>query len=616
MANALNNLPDVLLVGVLIAIFVRLGKWSTMIHVPLWITAWCLVLTHFTVDIAASLVPEKVLDFVGTEALALSGIFFLASLLLRRELSRFSVTALVVAAAAEAFSVGLVICGAGGAWLIPMAIVMILGQLPVLLGRKPKEWGYPLLCAVAFLSWAVVLLSRGSEADRTAGFVAAMAFSFFTCGILYWRREPRISTGPMACTLGFFAWGLVFPVATLFQTLTPWLNLPGGLWNVPKIVVAIGMVVVLLENQARGAIRSAEKYRNLFEHNLAGVFRATLDGQILECNDAFLQIFGTNNTEDWTCTTLRDGATTEPTWPELCYRLEAEGAARGQECRVRRRDGRDLHLLANLTLVAGDAGHPGDVVEGTLFDITGNKKMEQQLRAAMRLEAIGRLAGGVAHDVNNVLQAVILPAQLMLRTEHDPEKRTRLKGIITSAEKGAAVSRQLLTFSRKEAYASQATCLNKALREMRPILRQLLREDVELSMELNATRDLANITSAELDQVIINLAVNAQDAMDRGGRLVIRCSNREADGEEEEMLELSIVDNACGMSPETVEHAFEPFFTTKSFGNNSGLGLAIVYGIVQQRGGKLTIDSTPGEGTAVHILLPLATDAAEVRTLA
>jgi two-component system cell cycle sensor histidine kinase/response regulator CckA len=243
------------------------------------------------------------------------------------------------------------------------------------------------------------------------------------------------------------------------------------------------------------------------------------------------------------------------------------------------------------------------------------------LRQALRLEAFGRLAGGIAHDFNNVLAVIIGFAKLLLRDlAADDPRRERAEQIEQAGERAAALTRQLLAFSRRQLLTPQTLNLNDVIADVRRLLERLIGEDIRLEVVLDP--DLGSVTAdrGQLEQVILNLVVNARDAMPTGGRLTIKTANLDEDDSDlagdgnhgsRAGVMLLISDTGPGMDESTRARAFDPFFTTKETGKGTGLGLATVYGIVTQSRGSIRIDSTPGHGTTFTIQLP-RTDSSEL----
>jgi signal transduction histidine kinase/ActR/RegA family two-component response regulator len=238
------------------------------------------------------------------------------------------------------------------------------------------------------------------------------------------------------------------------------------------------------------------------------------------------------------------------------------------------------------------------------------ERQGEVLRHAQRMESIGRLAGGVAHDFNNLLTVVLANASMLLRGSNTASTRVALDEIVGAAERGANLVRQLLAFSRRQKLAPSVLDLNRLVADMERLLRRLIGENIDLTVTLAPMRTLVRADSGQLEQVIINLATNARDAMPGGGSLTIETSLVVAEGDQTlpagAYVLLEVADSGVGMDVETRRRAFEPFFTTKDVGHGVGLGLATVYGVVDQSGGYVLVDSQPGQGSTFKIYLPRA----------
>jgi signal transduction histidine kinase len=258
-------------------------------------------------------------------------------------------------------------------------------------------------------------------------------------------------------------------------------------------------------------------------------------------------------------------------------------------------------------------------VWGTQRDITDHKKLEEQLRQAQKMEAIGRLAGGVAHDFNNLLTVINGYSELVLEAvdRYDELVRPLVAEIHQAGARAAALTGQLLAFSRQQIVQPRPVDLNGLVSDLQRMLSRVIGEDIELTTTLRPGLDRVSADPAQLEQVILNLAVNARDAMPQGGRLTVRTENvhlkdgfaEDFSGDLSEVLpgpyvRLSVSDTGRGMTAETLTHLFEPFFTTKESGQGTGLGLATVYGIVKQFGGHVRVQSELERGSTFEIHLP------------
>jgi PAS domain S-box-containing protein len=249
---------------------------------------------------------------------------------------------------------------------------------------------------------------------------------------------------------------------------------------------------------------------------------------------------------------------------------------------------------------------------GTILDSTERRSMEAQLLQAQKMESIGRLAGGVAHDFNNLLTVINGYGDLVLsKLPAESPVYQQVREIRRAGDRAAELTMQLLAFSRKQVLRPKVLNLNDIVRDSDKMLRRIIGEDVELVCLLDPELRAIEADPGQLHQVIVNLAVNARDAMPEGGKLIIETANSQdiddeisADGPSGNQVRLSVIDTGHGMDAVTMEHAFEPFFTTKGVGKGTGLGLAMVYGIVRQSGGRISVRSEPGRGAMFTVLLP------------
>jgi signal transduction histidine kinase len=255
----------------------------------------------------------------------------------------------------------------------------------------------------------------------------------------------------------------------------------------------------------------------------------------------------------------------------------------------------------------------GAVVHGAMADVTRAKELEEQLAHARKLEAVGQLAGGVAHDFNNLMQVILGHTTLLRLDPAEDELREGLEEIGRAAEHASRLTSQLLAFSRRRPVRPEPLRLGEQVHEAASMVRRLLGSDVRVEEELDPIEVVVEMDPSQLAQVIVNLCVNARDAMPAGGRLTLRTGVVEVPaGRLPAVLEpgpygfLEVEDEGVGMSVEVQGRIFDPFFTTKEPGRGTGLGLASVYGAVRQAGGDVLVRSAPGEGTTFRVLLPLS----------
>jgi two-component system, cell cycle sensor histidine kinase and response regulator CckA len=286
--------------------------------------------------------------------------------------------------------------------------------------------------------------------------------------------------------------------------------------------------------------------------------------------------------------------------------------------RFRHIDGSWVYLEAIGNNLLSDPGINGLVV--TSRDVTARRALEEELHQAQKMEAIGQLAGGIAHDFNNMLMIIRGHSELMLDQEQPPQAlRIHAEKILKTTDKASRLTQRLLAFSRKQVIAPRPLILDTAVKDCAEMLRQSLGPDIEISIVSPRKSWRARVDPTQLDQLLLNLAVNARDAMPNGGKLTLECSNIEVDSafaHSQSLIApgryvmLAVSDTGLGMDAHTQAHIFEPFFTTKEKGKGTGLGLAIVYGIVRQSRGQILVSSELGQGTTFKIYFPAVEEAA------
>jgi two-component system cell cycle sensor histidine kinase/response regulator CckA len=384
------------------------------------------------------------------------------------------------------------------------------------------------------------------------------------------------------------------------------------------------------ETEARRRATNA-RFAHLLGRANEAVFLSDEDGRFLEVNDRALEMYGYRREE---LLSLR-----------LCDLAPPEGRA-AQSAPVRQvletgsPFAQTVHMKADCTRLQVEFSTRRVDIDGEFLlqsivrDITERKKAEEalkqsegQLRQAQKMEAIGRLAGGIAHDFNNLLTAIIGYSDLILASEECAAESLRrdVEEIKAAGERGSALTRQILAFSRREPLQPEVLSLNEILTNMRRFLVRTLGEDIDLAMVLDPELGLVDVDRHQFEQVLLNLTLNARDAMPDGGRLTLETANVELDddccrvhggAEPGAYVMLAVSDTGVGMNEETKSHVFEPFFTTKEPGKGTGLGLATLYGTVKQSGGSVFVYSEPGQGTTFKVYLPRINEPAKARTAA
>lgn len=387
------------------------------------------------------------------------------------------------------------------------------------------------------------------------------------------------------------------------------------------ILIALLTFVIIFQGQraekkskriAQSLERSEREYRSLFDDSYDAIYSRSLSGKILMANKAFADLF------QYSLDELK-GLPVNELYGEQQARIEFEdelrekGALREYPLDLKRKDGTVIDALVTVRLRKGHESEEDSVI-GIIRDITESKRLEQQLFQAQKMEAIGRLAGGIAHDFNNLLTVIIGFSELQqmkLRPE-DPLYEGNLQ-VLRTAENASELTRQLLVYSRHHVVTKKILNINETLDKMEKMLRRMIREEIELIITKDDDLWLIEHDPVQVEQVIMNLVVNASDAMPKGGRIVIRTSNyrldedstlHETDLPEGDYIILSVTDSGIGISKSVQEKIFEPFFSTKSPDEGTGLGLSTVYGILKRAKGDVLVSSSENEGTTFTILIP------------
>jgi PAS domain S-box-containing protein len=408
---------------------------------------------------------------------------------------------------------------------------------------------------------------------------------------------------------------------------------PPPWWNIKRMLRMVALLValvlastlwaVLLKHQVaektesirdslQGEAAARERYQELFENANDMVFTCDLEGHLTSLNKAGRRMTGCDPPA---VLKMNLAHMLAPECSVLAGQMLQEASQEGQrtyEVDIVGKNNTRLRVDLGTRLIQR-AGMPPEV-QGIGRDITRHRRLEEQLRHAQKMEAAGRLAGGVAHDFNNLLTVISGFGQLVLgRLDPADPKYPHMAELLKAADRGATLTRQLLAFSRQQVLQPQVLDLNITLANINRMLRHIIGEDIELVIIPGPNLGRVRADPGEIDQVILNLAVNARDAMPQGGKLVLQSENVDLDEVRAsshypirpgQYVLLSVSDTGCGMDAETQKHIFEPFFTTKEQGKGTGLGLATVHGIVHQSGGFIYVYSELGSGSIFKIYLP------------
>ena len=387
--------------------------------------------------------------------------------------------------------------------------------------------------------------------------------------------------------------------------------------NNDEIVGVLGTYEDITEKKEaeRAVLESAEKIRSIFDTVVDGLVVADLNGNVLDINDAMVHMAEFQSKEDLIGKTIIQFIRQEDIKNALddFKQLIRNKKLQNLNYIFVTKNGKEIPVEVSAALLKGTNGKTTGIV-GVIKDISERRNLEVQLLQAIKMEAIGRLAGGIAHDFNNWLTVIQGYSELLLTSlEKEDPLYYNIKQINKAGERAESLTRQLLAFSRRQVMQIRTLDLNRLIKDIEKMLRRLLTENIDFLTVLDNKVNYIKADPSQIEHVIMNIVVNARDAMPDGGQIVIK-SEIVSDAAVElasfgvpknkPFVKLSIADTGPGMTQETQAHIFEPFFTTKEKGEGTGLGLATVYGIIQQSGGYLTVKSAPGQGSVFNIFLP------------
>jgi two-component system, cell cycle sensor histidine kinase and response regulator CckA len=366
--------------------------------------------------------------------------------------------------------------------------------------------------------------------------------------------------------------------------------------------------------------RSEARSRSLILSAAFGICRCTLGGRFLDVNPALIAMLGQGSVEEVLKLNARRDVFVNPRdLDRLAEDYRVAGSLNGVEVQWKRKDSRVI-IVRLSGCAASSSDEPEEVLELIAEDITDRRQLEEQLRQAQKMDAVGRLAGGVAHDFNNLLMVINGYTEVLLeQLEQGSAMHHKVQSIQQAADRAATLTRQLLAFSRKQLLELKVVDVNTVVGDMERLLRPLIGENIELVTRLSSDTGHTRADAGQLEQVIMNLVVNAKDAMPEGGKLTVQSSDVTVGQNfvEHRFIQpgryavISVADTGHGMDKETQSRIFEPFFTTKEKGKGTGLGLSTVYGIVKQSNGYVFAQSEPGVGTTFYVYLPRVEESAE-----
>jgi two-component system cell cycle sensor histidine kinase/response regulator CckA len=468
-----------------------------------------------------------------------------------------------------------------------------------------------ILAAYLAISFAIGRGLWRSRQWRNNPLGLATAAIFFSCAVHHGSHTVHLLLpyfgldvhGGLAMRMAF---GMDFQAATwdiLTAVLAVWYWTLRG--RFPALVRGAALFEDLRLRQAAEAdLRaSEERFREIVETTSEGVVVLDGDGRIGYTNDRFAALVG-RSPEELPGTPVQDLVTaTDRAVAEQALSAVRDSGATHVEVGLRAPGARAVWAGIALTARVDDAGQPVGAL-ALVADVTERKSIEAQLQQAQKLEAVGQLAGGLAHDFNNLLTVIDGYAALLI-AEAGPSAEGDLEMIRDAASRASALTRQLLTFSRAQTARPQVVDVADLVAGVEVLLRRLIREDVDLLVTPAAAPTPVRVDPGQLEQVLVNLAINARDAMPAGGSLTIGTDRVDA-GDAGDQVLITVTDTGTGMTPEVAGRVFEPFFTTKDQGQGTGLGLSTVYGIVTRAGGQIRVGSRPGEGATFEVRLPVA----------
>jgi signal transduction histidine kinase len=646
----LDKLPTILVLAVLVAIFLSLRKHAPSARIRLWTYAWALIFLHFFIQAFETHTGtlETIIESIDIAALELSGVVFVTSMIQAVEIrsNRLGLLALLgIPVAFHAFA-------ASFNWPIPvimsaaLAVVFFGGAAFALLAR-PRPQRFKIGVAVVLIAAGIWSVRNQMHGSADFGVNAILTLSFGLCGLLFWKRYPRMSPGVIAVSGGFLAWGAVFPLGAAFDHFWPKLQMNPELWNVPKYFVAFGMVLALLEDKSRIIEQSSarEHAENLMLQRLSHITSRLLAGKdpaalckevavavtdassfnkaalLLATEERSFHLAGANGLSIDETDALEERARilTVEQLKKLCDNATKLGnnsyrmADPQNEVLIPLISWRGSHVGC-LSLSCENSATSPDVSEMVKLEVLAsdlavtieNTRLHHQLVRAEKLAALGQLVAGVAHELNNPLTGIIGYSELLAEEVQGEKVVKRLQKLGHEAHRMKRIVDGLLRFARQNNPAARAADLDAALRDVIQ-LREFHLRKLGIIVETNLDPKLPTIAIGEdeLKQVLLNLLNNSMDAVEESAQrtIQIRASRQQ------NTVVIQFEDSGPGFAD--LNRAFDPFFTTKPVGKGTGLGLSICYGIAQECGGEIVLSNKQPYGASVVLELPVSLAAAQ-----
>lgn len=640
-----DALPITLVLAVLVSVFLSLERQAPLPRVHLWAYAWALTFLHFFARALESQggIVQKIITPVDFATLELSGLVFLSSLVLepgdRRKRIGF-LALLGVPAVIHAFAVGLNL----GSPLVRTALLVpiVLGAIAFLLYAPRRRQFHHTAGAAALACLGVWVLRAQALGDAWSAVASILAITFCLCGVYFRKLYRRASLGVVTTTVGFFMWGAEYPLGVLIHRLLTELQVNLDFWNVPRILVALGMVLTLLEEKTR-VLEDArtraqaeslllQRLSQITSRLLAGNEPGALCGEVVSAiteassfRRAALFLLGEDRKfylAGLCGFTTQEAETLET--HSSSYAIEAMKQQRAQEAGAREKSFRmsetgDLILIPMVSwrgsyvgcLYVADSREPGgsdsremvnlEVFASDLAVTFENVRLHQQLVRSEKLAGLGQLVAGVAHELNNPLTGIIGYTDLLAEEVREPNPRKRIEKLGNEARRMKRILDGLLRFGRQNNSATRSTALEPVLRDVVQLREYHLRaHGISLDMQLEPMLAPLGISEDELKQLLLNILNNAIDAVEESAKREIRIRASNQSGR----AIIRFEDTGPGFAD--LARAFDPFYTTKAVGKGTGLGLSICYGIVQECNGEITLANQNPYGASIIIDLPFA----------